>query len=152
MRTALLVDDEPAASVHLTELLADSPRIKMIGTVESVEEARTFIAQPLPDVVFLDVEMPGGSGLELFESLPDSVQVCFVTAYQTYVLEAFVDGVVHHLLKPGRSNSARQGGGPASAGGECRRAGPSHGGRQRCGRRGSSVRVREGEARGKLRL
>jgi two-component system LytT family response regulator len=100
MRTALLVDDEPAASVRLTELLADYPRIKVIGTVESVEEARAFIAKSLPDVVFLDVEMPGGSGLELLESLPDSVQVCFVTAYPDYALEAFDHGAVHYLLKP----------------------------------------------------
>ena len=100
MRTALLVDDEPAASLRLTELLADYPRIKVIGTVESVEEARTFIAKSLPDVVFLDVEMPGGSGLELLESLPDSVQVCFVTAYPNYALEAFDHGAVHYLLKP----------------------------------------------------
>ena len=100
MRTALLVDDEPAASVRLTELLADYPRIKVIGTVESVEEARTFIAKSLPDVVFLDVEMPRGSGLELLDSLPDSVQVCFVTAYPDYALEAFDHGAVHYLLKP----------------------------------------------------
>jgi len=100
MRTALLVDDEPAASVRLTELLADYPRIKVIGTVESVEEARTFIETSPPDVVFLDVEMPGGSGLELLDSLPDSVQVCFVTAYPNYALEAFDHGAVHYLLKP----------------------------------------------------
>lgn len=100
MRTALLVDDEPAASLRLTELLADYPRIKVIGTVESVEEARAFIATSPPDVVFLDVEMPGGSGLELLESLPDSVQVCFVTAYPDYALEAFDHGAVHYLLKP----------------------------------------------------
>jgi len=100
MRTALLVDDEPAASLRLTELLADDPRIKVIGTAETVEEARMIIAHSPPDVVFLDVEMPGGSGLELLESLPGSVQVCFVTAYPDYALEAFDHGAVHYLLKP----------------------------------------------------
>ncbi|MEI8319694.1 MAG: LytTR family DNA-binding domain-containing protein [Planctomycetia bacterium] len=100
MRTALLVDDEPAARRRLAELLAAHPRIEVIGMVESVEEARIFLAARIPDIVFLDVEMPRGSGLGLLESLPDSVRVCFVTAYPEYAVDAFDFGAVHYLLKP----------------------------------------------------
>ena len=100
MRTALLVDDEPAAPRRLAELLAAYPQIEVIGMVESVEEARIFIAARIPDIVFLDVEMPRGSGLSLLESLPESVRVCFVTAYPQYAVDAFDFGAVHYLLKP----------------------------------------------------
>ena len=100
MRTALLVDDEPAARRRLAELLALHPRIEVIGMVESVEEARIFLAARIPDIIFLDVEMPRGSGLGLLESLPDSVGVCFVTAYPEYAVDAFDFGAVHYLLKP----------------------------------------------------
>jgi len=100
MRTALLVDDEPAARRRLAELLALHPRIEVIGMVESVEDARIFLAARIPDFVFLDVEMPRGSGLGLLESLPDSVRVCFVTAYPEYAVDAFDFGAVHYLLKP----------------------------------------------------
>ena len=100
MRTALLVDDEPAARRRLAELLALHPRIEVIGMVESVEEARIFIAVRIPDIVFLDVEMPRGSGLSLLVWLPESVRVCFVTAYPQYAVDAFDFGAVHYLLKP----------------------------------------------------
>ena len=100
MRTALLVDDEPAARRRLAELLAAYPQIEVIGMVESVEEARIFIAVRIPDIVFLDVEMPRGSGLSLLEWLPESVRVCFVTAYPQYAVDAFDFGAVHYLLKP----------------------------------------------------
>ena len=100
MRTALLVDDEPAARRRLAELLAAYPQIEVIGMVESVEEARIFIAARIPDIVFLDVEMPRGSGLGLLEWLPESVGVCFVTAYPQYAVDAFDFGAVHYLLKP----------------------------------------------------
>ena len=100
MRTALLVDDEPAARRRLAELLAAYPQIEVIGMVESVEEARIFLAARIPDIVFLDVEMPRGSGLSLLEWLPESVRVCFVTAYPQYAVDAFDFGAVHYLLKP----------------------------------------------------
>ena len=100
MRTALLVDDEPAARRRLAELLAAYPQIEVIGMVESVEEARIFIAARIPDIVFLDVEMPRGSGLSVLEWLPESVRVCFVTAYPQYAVDAFDFGAVHYLLKP----------------------------------------------------
>ena len=100
MRTSLLVDDEPAARRRLAELLAAYPQIEVIGMVESVEEARIFIAVRIPDIVFLDVEMPRGSGLSLLEWLPESVRVCFVTAYPQYAVDAFDFGAVHYLLKP----------------------------------------------------
>jgi len=100
MLTALLVDDEPSASLRLAELLGGYPEITIIGTAESVEEAQKFFARNPPDIVFLDVEMPGGSGLRLLESLSAAVQVCFVTAYPDYAVEAFDFGAVDYLLKP----------------------------------------------------
>jgi len=100
MPTALLVDDEPSASARLGRLLATHGEIEVLGAVRSVEQALEFIAGRVPDIVFLDVEMPGGSGLALLESLPEAVQVCFVTAYSQYAVSAFNFDAVDYLVKP----------------------------------------------------
>jgi two-component system LytT family response regulator len=106
---ALLVDDEPLACVRLRELLAAHPAIEVVATAASVAEARTVLnlsgRQPgalLPaiDVVFLDVEMPGGSGLSLLEWVPQETLVVFVTAYRQYALQAFDCDALDYLLKP----------------------------------------------------
>jgi two-component system LytT family response regulator len=100
MPTALLVDDEPSASARLRDLLAAHGEIEVLGAVRSVEQALAFIAERVPDIVFLDVEMPGGSGLSLLERLPAATEVCFVTAYSQYAVSAFDFGAVDYLVKP----------------------------------------------------
>jgi two-component system LytT family response regulator len=100
MPTALLVDDEASASARLGELLATFGEIEVIGAVRSVEQALAFIAGRVPDIVFLDVEMAGGSGLSLLEKLPPETEVCFVTAYPHYAVSAYDFGAVDYLVKP----------------------------------------------------
>jgi two-component system LytT family response regulator len=100
MPTALLVDDEPSASARLGDLLAAYEEIEVLGAVRSVELAVAFIEGRAPDIVFLDVEMPGGSGLSLLEKLPAETEVCFVTAYSKYAVSAYDFGAVDYLVKP----------------------------------------------------
>ena len=89
MFTALLVDDEPLANARMRELLAAHPEIDVIGVAGGLDVARAFLKTRSPDVVFLDVEMPGGSGLDLLASVPDATQVVFVTARKKYAVQAF---------------------------------------------------------------
>ncbi len=100
MPTALLVDDEPSASARLGDLLAAYGEIEVLGAVRSVELAAAFIEGRVPDIVFLDVEMPGGSGLSLLEKLPAETEVCFVTAYSKYAVSAYDFGAVDYIVKP----------------------------------------------------
>jgi two-component system LytT family response regulator len=65
-----------------------------------VEQAVASIEERVPDIVFLDVEMPGGSGLSLLETLPAETEVCFVTAYSKYAVSAYDFGAVDYLVKP----------------------------------------------------
>ena len=98
--SALLVDDEPTASQVLRKLLAVHPHIQAIGAATSVADARNFLQQQPADVVFLDVEMPSGLGLELLQHLDPTVKVVFVTASESYAVKAFNAGAVDYLVKP----------------------------------------------------
>jgi two-component system LytT family response regulator len=100
MFTALLVDDEPLARERMRELLAVHPEIEISGMAGNVREARAFLETRPTDVVFLDVEMPGGSGLDLLESMPDATQVVFVTAREKYAVQAFAAAALDYLVKP----------------------------------------------------
>jgi len=100
MLSALLVDDERPANERMRELLAAHGGIEVIGAAGSVREAQAILETQMPDVVFLDVEMPGTTGLELLPSVPRSTQVVFVTAHETYALNAFAVGALDYLVKP----------------------------------------------------
>ena len=98
--TALLVDDEPRANERMQQLLAAHPEIVVSGIAGNVAEARAFLESHSPDVVFLDVELPGGSGLGLLNDVPASTQVVFVTAREKYAVEAFAVAALDYLVKP----------------------------------------------------
>ena len=100
MLSALLVDDERPANERMRSLLAAQGGIEVIGVAGSVREARAMLETQRPDVVFLDVEMPDATGLELLPSVPRSTQVVFVTAHETYALNAFAAGALDYLVKP----------------------------------------------------
>ncbi|MFJ6024326.1 LytR/AlgR family response regulator transcription factor [Brevundimonas sp. NPDC092305] len=99
---ALIVDDEPPARELLRSLLEASPGVEVVGAARSAEEADAAIAALQPDVVFLDIQMPGQSGVDLARSLEGAhpAAVVFVTAYDQYALEAFDVSAVDYLLKP----------------------------------------------------
>jgi len=100
MLTALLVDDEPLANERMRGLLADCGGVECIGTAGSVAAARKALETLSPDVIFLDMEMPGGTGLDVLPSVPEWTQVVFVTAYEKYAVEAFAVAALDYLVKP----------------------------------------------------
>jgi two-component system, LytTR family, response regulator len=97
---ALIVDDEPLARAALATLLEEHGQVEIIGMAAGAKEARALLALQTPDVVFLDMEMPGGTGLELEPFLPASTRTIFVTAFADYALRAFEFGASDYLVKP----------------------------------------------------
>lgn len=100
--TVLIVDDEPLARRTLRDLLAADPEVEIIGECSSGLEAVKFIRQQMPDVLFLDIQMPGMNGFEALtkvehERIP---AIVFVTAYDQYALKAFDVHALDYLLKP----------------------------------------------------
>lgn len=100
MITALLVDDETGAIERMAELLERFPAVSVIGAACDVADARRFLGGRTPDVVFLDIDMPGGSGFELVPHIPASTRVVFVTAHEAGAIDAFRVGATDYLRKP----------------------------------------------------
>lgn len=100
MISALLVDDEPLANELMRKLLAAHPEIEVVGVAENVAGARALLETKPPDVVFLDIDMPGDSGLDLLVSVPDGTQVVFVTASEKHAVRAFAAAALDYLVKP----------------------------------------------------
>lgn len=102
MLSALVIDDELFAREELTELLEESGEIEVIGEANNAIEGLKKINQFKPEVVFLDIQMPQITGIELLGMLdPDTMpKVVFVTAYDQYALQAFEDNAFDYLLKP----------------------------------------------------
>lgn len=101
IRTAF-VDDEIKGRLYLRQLCEKfEPRVKPIGEAANAKEALELIELEKPDLVFLDIEMPGMTGIDMLRQLPAiSFEVVFVTAFQQYAVEAFRLGAVDYLLKP----------------------------------------------------
>lgn len=98
--TAIIADDEPNLVRYLRERLAVAwPELVIAGIAGSGPEAKALIAAEAPDIAFLDIRMPGLSGLDVARDLAH-VHVVFVTAYDQYALEAFDRAAVDYLLKP----------------------------------------------------
>jgi two-component system LytT family response regulator len=96
----LIVDDERIARQELKRLLASHPEIEIAGEARTGEEALALLRSHPPDVLFLDIHMPGMSAFDLLEKLDDLPQVIFTTAYDTYALKAFDAGALDYLVKP----------------------------------------------------
>jgi two-component system LytT family response regulator len=97
---ALIVDDERIARQELRRLLAAHPEIEIAGEARGGEEALALIPKLAPDLLFLDIQMPGMTGFELLERLDDVPQVIFTTAYDEYAIQAFEVSALDYLLKP----------------------------------------------------
>lgn len=96
----LIVDDNELARVMLGHLVTQTGLLEVIGQCRDAIEAHQHITRDSPDLVFLDIEMPGMSGIELLHSLPRKPLIIFTTSTRDYALEAFELNVVDYLLKP----------------------------------------------------
>jgi two-component system LytT family response regulator len=97
---ALIIDDERLARKELTKLLEDFPEIEILGEAANADEAYELINSLKPDLLFLDIQMPGKTGFELLEMLDSVPTVIFTTAYDEYALKAFEVNALDYLLKP----------------------------------------------------
>ncbi len=99
--TAIIIDDEP----NLVEYLADKlgsvwPELDILGSAVNGRQALALFNEEQPDIVFLDIHMPGLNGLQVAEALPAHTHIVFVTAFDQYAVEAFERAAVDYLLKP----------------------------------------------------
>jgi two-component system response regulator AlgR len=110
MMRVLIVDDEPLARARLAALLGACAEVEIAGAVGDGEAALGAINAAQPDVVLLDINMPGIDGVALAQRLSGRarLQVIFCTAYDTHALEAFELGAVDYLLKPVRLERLRE--------------------------------------------
>ena len=96
----LIVDDERLARQEMKNLLSSVDEIEIIGEAVNSDEAIQIIEDQRPDLVFLDIQMPGKNGFELLEELTFVPKVVFVTAYDEYAIKAFEVNAFDYLVKP----------------------------------------------------
>jgi two-component system LytT family response regulator len=97
---ALVVDDEPLARRELRRLLEAFPSVEVVGEAGNMDEAREAIVRLSPELVFLDIQMPGGTGFDLLAQLDRVPRIVFTTAYDQYAVKAFDVNALDYLLKP----------------------------------------------------
>lgn len=97
---AIIIDDERLARAELRKLLQEFPEVEVIDEAANADEAIKKIDSLQPDLVFLDIQMPGKTGFELLSELEKSPHVIFTTAYDEFALKAFEVSALDYLLKP----------------------------------------------------
>ena len=97
---AMIIDDEPPARRELRRLLSGFPWVEIVGEAGNIDQAAELIGALTPDLLFLDIQMPGGSGFDLLARLEDVPQVIFTTAYDEHAVRAFKVDALDYLLKP----------------------------------------------------
>src|SRR4249919_1504094 len=97
---AIIVDDERLARAELKKMLQDYPDIDVVDEAANAEEGVDKIENQNPDVIFLDIQMPGKTGFDLLTDLEKAPHVIFTTAYDEYALKAFDVNALDYLLKP----------------------------------------------------
>ncbi|MDQ0968179.1 two-component system LytT family response regulator [Flavobacterium sp. W4I14] len=98
----LIVDDERGARQELIRMLKSYPQVTVLGEAANADEAEQLIGLLKPDLIFLDIQMPGRSGFDLLENLVYVPQVIFVTAFDSYAVQAFEVSAMDYLMKPVR--------------------------------------------------
>lgn len=97
---AIIIDDERLARTELRKLLQDHPEVEIIAEAANAAEGLEKIDTLQPDLIFLDIQMPGKTGFDLLAELDRAPQVIFTTAYDEYALKAFEVNALDYLLKP----------------------------------------------------
>jgi DNA-binding LytR/AlgR family response regulator len=101
MPIALIVEDEPLLAAELRDQLAALwPELEIAGQAENGVEAISLLDSVKPDVVFLDIQIPGLTGMEVAAHVGENVQIVFVTAYAEHAVQAFEAGAVDYIVKP----------------------------------------------------
>lgn len=103
----ILVDDSRLARNELRHLLESYPAIEIVAEAAHAQEAKIQIEKNQPDLLFLDIQMPGKDGFQLLEELEHIPYVIFTTAYDQYALRAFETSALDYLLKPIRDERLR---------------------------------------------
>ena len=104
----MLIDDEDLSRQEMRHLLESYPDIQIVGEAANTLEALDKIRKLQPDLIFLDINMPGKNGFELLADLDTSPQVVFVTAYDEYAVKAFETNALDYLLKPVRAERLKK--------------------------------------------
>jgi two-component system LytT family response regulator len=104
----LVVDDEPLARERTRRMLLEIGGVSLAGEAGSAAEARRLLEETKPDLLLLDIQMPGENGFELLESLEERPAVVFVTAFDQYAVRAFEENAVDYVLKPFRRERLEQ--------------------------------------------
>ncbi|WP_459209757.1 LytR/AlgR family response regulator transcription factor [Aquimarina rhabdastrellae] len=99
-RTAVIVEDSRLARNELKELIKNHNEIEIIGEAENVDEGYDLIITTRPEILFLDINMPGKNGFELLEMLDEVPLVIFTTAYDEYAIKSFEYNAFDYLMKP----------------------------------------------------
>jgi two-component system, LytTR family, response regulator len=97
---AIIIDDERLARAELKKLLQDYPEVEVIDEAANADEGINKIDSLQPDLVFLDIQMPGKTGFDMLAELERAPHVIFTTAYDEYALKAFEVNALDYLLKP----------------------------------------------------
>ncbi|WP_264520195.1 LytR/AlgR family response regulator transcription factor [Flavobacterium sp. N1994] len=110
MLRAIVIDDiESIRKENIAIIKANCPTISIIGQADSVESGVKLIKQLVPDIVFLDIEMPDGNGFELLQRLkPIQFKVIFITGYEDFAIRAFRFSAIDYLLKPLQASDLRE--------------------------------------------
>ena len=97
---AMIIDDEPLARRELRRLLLEHPGVEIVGEAGQIAEAAEKIGSLAPELLFLDIQMPGGTGFDLLTRLERLPQVIFTTAHNEHAVRAFEVNALDYLLKP----------------------------------------------------
>ena len=101
MPTALIADDEPHLTAHLRSQLAlQWPELQVLAMARNGVEAAQMIATQAPDIAFLDIRMPGLTGLEVAQGIEGATRVVFVTAFDEFAVQAFEQATLDYVVKP----------------------------------------------------
>jgi two-component system, LytTR family, response regulator len=100
MHKAVIIDDERLARAELKKLLQDFPEVEVVGEASNAAEGLEKIESLSPDLIFLDIQMPGKTGFDMLTELERAPHVIFTTAYDEYALKAFEVNALDYLMKP----------------------------------------------------
>jgi len=96
----IIVDDEPIARMGVEMLVKRIPSLELVGSFESAETASEFIVENIVDLIFLDIRMPGISGIEFAQTIPKTTLVIFTTAFAEFAVDSYEVDAVDYLVKP----------------------------------------------------